>query len=275
VINPDTESTRSVSATVGVDARFQNSAHDDGSARQLGFKSALVPGPAVASFMSHMFVDAWGEAWLRRGRLIERQRRPVYEAQALTATATPQRRIEDGIGADIVLTNEAGEQVAFATGILPDTAPAAPDLADYPLRAHFETPPKIGRGDLKVGDLYRTTPFVYTDALHADYLDRVRETLPFYAADGVVHPGYLVKLTMHDAVGSYERPTPGVHVAVSVQHYDLAYVGETLSSSGQVTAVYEKNGNWYAESDQLVIANGLRPIAMVHRTSISSFAPKV
>lgn len=271
VINLETESVRKVSATVGVDARFAGSAHDDDAARRIGFKSALVPGPAVASFMSHMFVEAWGERWLRQGTLIERQRRPVYEGQSLTATASAIKRIDGGLSVDVVLANDEGENVALATGILPDVAPAAPQMSLYPLRAHLDPAPLVGPNGAQVGDVYRSTPFVYSDAIHADYLGRVREDLSIYVDGKVVHPGYLVKLTMHDAVSSFVRPAPGVHIAVTVQHFDIAHVGDTLSSSGQIAKVYEKNGNQYAESDQLVIANGQRPIAMVHRTSISSF----
>jgi acyl dehydratase len=274
MINLETQSIRTVAATVGADTRFEGSAHDDEAARKLGFEGALVPGPAVASFMSHMFVEAWGQAWLRRGVLIERQRRPVYEGQALVATAEPMRREVAGLSTGVVLVNDAGETVALATGELPDAAPSAPDLRDFPLRAHFETPPTVGPEGARVGDLYRTTPFVYTQAIHDDYLDRVRETLAIYADEGVAHAGYLVKLTMHDAVSSFRRPAPGVHVAVNVQHFDLAHVGDTLSSAGQVVGVQEKNGRQYVESEQLVIANGQRPIAMVRRTSISSFTAK-
>lgn len=271
MINFESETIRRITATVGVDSRFEGSAHDDGEARKLGFKSALVPGPAVASFMTHLLAEAWGEAWLERGSLVERQRRPVYEGDVLVATASAIKRDLAGLNVDIVLTSGSGEIVALATGALPDSAPQQPDLGQFPLRAHLPVPPAIGHGGSQVGDIYRTTPFVYTDEIHDDYLGRISETLPIYLRDRVVHPGYLVKLTMHDAVASFTRPTPGVHVGFTVQHFGVARVGDTLSSAGSITQLYEKKGRQYAESDQLVVANGQRPIAMVHRVSISSF----
>jgi len=172
------------------------------------------------------------------------------------------------------LMDESNEVVALATGLLPARAPAAPDLSGYPLRAHFPEPLAVEQDGSRIGDIYRTTPFVYSDEIHDDYLARVRETLPLYVADRAVHPGYLVKLTMHDAVSSYARPSPGVHVGFSVQHYGIAHVGDTLSSSGSIVGVFEKRGRQYVESEQLVIANGQQPIAMVRRTAISSFAAR-
>lgn len=268
MINERAPHVRNVLARVGHDPRFNGSIHDDASAGTYGFKGALVPGPILCSYMSHLFAEAWGERWLRHGTMTQRSRRPVYEGQALVATAQPVVRIAGGLQVDVVLRNMEGEEVARATGGLPDGVRAAPDLAAFPHRPYRVPPPTIAPGGHRPGDAYGSQPVHYDEATHLDYLAKASETLPLYQQERLAHPGFMLNLSMRDAIASYVKPTPGVHVSVTAQHFNLAVVGDTLSTSGGVVGTFEKKGHHYAQSEQLVVANGTTPIALFRRTSI-------
>lgn len=268
MLNDRTETTRTVTARVGKDPRFDGSIHDDQSAKKFGFQSALVPGPTVASYMTHLFVEAWGERWLRRGTMTERNRRPVYDGEAVTATATPITLSASGLSADVVLRNTQPDEVAFATGALPDRVAPAPDLAQFPHRAHLAETPVVTAGGHKPGDFFRSTEMTYTQDIHDDFLARIGETLPIFVRDKVIHPDFLVGYTIREAIASYVKPTPGIHVSFISQHFNLARVGDVISTSGQIINVYEKKGSHYMQSDQLVVANHTTPIALFRRTSI-------
>jgi acyl dehydratase len=268
MINPNATHARVVKASVGNDPRFEGSIHDDESAEVYGFKGALVPGPIVTSYMSHLYVEAWGEDWLRRGRMTQRSRRPVYEGDTVTATAEPLQDADGALQVAVVLRNEAGEDVSFSTGELPSQPTLPPDLDLFPFRPLPAIVPPVPSGGHRPGDTYGSAPVLYTEEVHQDYLDKASETLDIYRRDGVVHHGFMLSLTMRDAIASYVKPTPGVHVSMSAQNYNLAYVGDTLSTSGHVVRVFEKNGHRYAESDMLVVANGTTPITFFRRTAI-------
>lgn len=273
MINDHSPHVRTVCARVGHSASFDGSIHDDASAGTYGFRSALVPGPILCSYLSHLFAEAWGERWLRHGTMTQHSRRPVYEGQTLVATADPIISDATGLQVAVVLRNAEGEEVARATGGLPAEIAAPPDLAAFPHRAYRVPAPAIVAGGHRPGDPYGSQPVVYTAATHLDYLDKAGETLDLYRRDGIAHPGFLLNLTMRDAIASYVKPTPGVHVNVTARHFSLAHVGDTLSTSGHVVQVYEKKGHHYAESEQLVVANGTRPIALFRRTSIYALRP--
>jgi len=274
MINPETETTRTVNAMVGLDPHFNGSIHDDSSAREFGFQSALVPGPTVCSYMSHLFVEAWGEAWLRHGTMTARSRRPIYEGDTVIATATPIRSDDTGLSVDVVLRKADGEEAAFASGGMPRAIAPAPDLALFPHRPHLAVTPTVTAGGHKPGDFFRSTEKVYTQEVHDDYLAKASETLPIFHKDKVMHPGFMLGFTMREAIASYIKPTPGIHVSVIAQHFNLAHVGDTVSTSGQIIRVFEKKGSHYMESDQLVIANHKTPIALFRRTSIYAVRPK-
>lgn len=268
MINVSTSHARTLRAMVGIDPSFAGSIHDDESAGTFGFKGALVPGPTLCSYMSHLFVEAWGERWLQHGTMTQSSRRPVYEGDTLTATAEPVVADADGLRVAVVLRNGQGEDVASATGGLPNANAAPPDLNLFPHRGHLPEAPYVAPGSHQPGDPYYSTPVVYTDTLHDEYLAKVSETLDIFSKGRVAHPGYLLSLSMREAIASYTKPTPGVHVNMSAQYFNLARVGDTLSTSGQITRVFEKKGNHYADSDQLVIANGVTPIVLFRRSAI-------
>ena len=178
---------------------------------------------------------------------------------------------------DVVLRDETGEELASVTGGLPDQAATPPDLAAFPHRPTPASPRPIEPGGFAAGDLIYSTETPYTDAVHADYLARVRETLPIYLHEQVAHSGYMLTLIMRDGNTSYKRPTPGVHVSVTGQNFNVGHVGDVFSTSGRdhrCCGDFERKGNHYMEAEQLVIANHRTPIALFRRVAIYALRPK-
>src|ERR1700736_6398788 len=66
----------------------ENKIHDDSVARQFGFRGGLVPGVDVYAYMTHLPVQRWGRAWLERGTAECRLKKPVYDGDTATVTAT-------------------------------------------------------------------------------------------------------------------------------------------------------------------------------------------
>ena len=67
----------------------ENKMHDDTVARKFGFTGGLVPGVEVFAYMSHVPLQAWGRAFLERGRMEARFAKPVYEGDTATVACFP------------------------------------------------------------------------------------------------------------------------------------------------------------------------------------------
>src|SRR5262249_39125354 len=108
----------------------------------------------------------------------------------------------------------------------------------------------------------------------AEFLTVPDDPWPVYRRKGILHPYAFQRLTTWDFMESWKFNTPGIHVSGWTQRYALARIGDVLSSSGRVTAVYERKGHHYMDTDQLVVANGVTPVALVKRSMIYQARPK-
>jgi acyl dehydratase len=256
-----------VVARLDASPRYAGSSHDEAVARTLGFRGALIPGAFVYGYMSRFAIATWGLAWAERGTITARFRRPVYDGDALVVQASPLRD-DNGAVADMSVRNAAGEEVASGAIGLPATAPAMPDLARFSVQPIADPPPAIAAGALQVGHHLGTRDAVLTPSAFAESLDAFGETHAIHRAQRVVHSGCLLRVAMGDTNQSCRFPTPVIFVATRTQHLGIARPGDRLATSGVVTAAYERKGQHYFESDELLIADGARPIARFHRTSI-------
>jgi acyl dehydratase len=242
----------------------ENKIHDDETAKRFGFKGGLVGGVHVYAYMSHLPVQRWGRAWLERGTGDARFGKPVYEGDIAEITAE-----EDGAG--LTLKVESGG-VLCATGhaALPN-AVAMPSLSDF-----AAVPARAARGPadettLKVGDWLGMNPLTITPEYQAQDLADTRETEPLYAAEGIVHPGTVLRCC--NWVLSHNVILPAwMHMGSTVQNLGLARVGDTLNARARVTKNYEHKGHKWVEVDVLVVANETRPVARV--THIAIYRPR-
>jgi acyl dehydratase len=238
----------------------ENKIHDDAVARRFGFGGGLVPGVDVYAYMTHLPVAHWGRAWLERGTAECRFLKPVHDGDLVTVSA-----VEDGDG--LAITLEArGITCATGRASLPDAA-SPPALADWNKVAERMPLPPADATSLAVGTRLGVAPIDYTPKLAAEYLNNERETLPIYAAEGLVHPVAVPRLG-NFALNRNVTLGPWMHVGSKIRHFAAARVGDALSARARVTGNYEHKGHLFVDLDVLILANDRTAIARADHISI-------
>jgi MaoC like domain len=239
----------------------ENRIHDDEVARRFGFTGALVPGVEVYAYACHLPVRRWGRAWLERGRIECRFLKPVYDGRTAVVTAE-----EEGRGLALRIESEG---VLCATGHAAlDDAPAAPPAIEaFPHRSPPATRPPADEASLAPGTWLGTHVMPLTKEDTAAHLRDIGETDPLYAAEGLGHPGQVLRLC-NRALSHNVVLGPWIHVGSAVQNLAAARVGDELSARARVTANYERKGHRLVDLDVLVLANGTTPLAHVTHTAV-------
>ena len=241
----------------------ENKIHDDAVAQRFGFKGGLVPGVEVYAYMTHLPAARWGRDWLDRGTADCRLLKPVYDGDMVTVTAG-----ETAAGLELRLESR-GELCATGSAALPAgpvSAPAAFAAAPLPPEPPANRP-AADEASLPVGKRFAIHPF-RVDATEAQqYLRDVRESLPLYAEEGLVHPGTILHIgnwaLRHNVVLG-----PWMHVGSRIENFATARLGDELSARALVTGNYEKKGHRFVELDVLVYANGAIPVARIAHIAI-------
>lgn len=250
-------------AAYNISHASENKIHDDTVAKKLGFTGGLVPGVEVFAYASHPAIVTWGRAWLERGRMEARFLKPVYDGR--TATVTTQAS-----GAGLALKVES-EGILCATGeaALEAVGPAAPSASHYQMRLppEISARPPADETSLAEGQLLCSRPTAFTAQVAADYLRDVRETAPIYAAEGIAHPGILLRQCNMALRDNVELP-PWIHTGSKVQNFAVARVGDMLTVRSRVVANYERKGHRLVDMDCLVLANGDTVLAQVLHTAV-------
>jgi hypothetical protein len=275
MLNPRTPTTLALVARLGQSRRYAGSIHDDASARAFGYARALVPGAFLYGYMSRLAIEAWGKPWLERGTMQSWSRRPVYDGEQLTITATPIEETAEAISVEMTVHNADGQEVATGAASLPHHRPQSLDLSAFPITEQANPPPTVAAGALQPDTPIGSIEAIFTPEEHQQSLSDFGETWPPYLGEGIVHAGYLMRRTVGDGVRSFAYPTPGIYVSAHGQHHAIAHAGDLLVSAGRITRTYERKGSHYFDSEQVVIANGAVLIAHYKRSSIYAVRPRV
>ena len=242
----------------------ENKIHDDATAQRFGFKGGLVGGVHVYAYMTHLPVQRWGRTWLERGTGDARFAEPVYEGEIAEITAA-----EDAEGLAISVSSNgvlcATGRAALPASVVP---PPVTDFRDVPVRA---TRLPADEKSLAVGDWLTMNPLTVTPEYQTQDLADTRETEPLYAAEGIVHPGTILRCCNWVLTHNVVLPA-WMHMGSTVQNLGIAHVGDTLTARARVTRNYEHKGHKWVEVDALVLANQTRPIARV--THIAIYLPR-
>jgi acyl dehydratase len=99
------------------------------------------------------------------------------------------------------------------------------------------------------------------------YLDDIRETDPIYRAEGLVHPGQILRLA-NQALVQNVALGPWIHVGSKVRYHTAARVGERLTLRSKVTSNVVNKGHAIVEFDAIVIAEGDRTVAEITHAAI-------
>jgi hypothetical protein len=235
-----------------------NKIHDDEVARRFGFRGGLVPGVDVYAYLCHPPVEAWGIEWLERGTMRARFHQPVYDGRRVDITAGADGRLD--------LRDEGGDRCADGLATLPARVAPVPDPAEWPDVEPSPDPPPAAPEVLVPGTAFGLAPHGFRADRHQEYLDDVRETAPIFAAEGIAHPGWVLRDANY-VLSSNVRLGPWIHVESIVQHHGVVRDGQVVTARALVTQEWEHKGHRFVELDVLHTADG-HPVARTTHTAI-------
>ncbi len=243
-------------------AASENKIHDDSIARRFGFRGGLVPGVEVYAYMAHMPVAYWGRAWLENGMAGCRFLKPVYDGPLARVSATEENE-------QLAVTVESGgELCAAGYAFMPPDRRPRPAIDALPLGVPPEERPPASEVSLAPGRALGIAPTTIDRPMLSNYLDDIRETDPIYRAEGLVHPGQILRLANQALVQNVVLG-PWIHVGSKVRHHAAAHLGEELTLRSQITSnMVSSKGHAIVEFDAIVVADGDRSMAEITHTAI-------
>lgn len=257
-----------VSATPTQDA-WENKIHEDGLAREFGFRGGLVPGVTVYAWMTRPVVAALGGAWLDHGRFSVRFAKPVYFGEPVTVRTSVAAHSKDEVTIQARVLNHEGLVCATATMGLPlGPLLALPELTDYPVAPLPAERPVATRAHLAGRAILGTPELLLERSVIDAFLRRVSDTLPVYqGADAPAHPGLYLDQA-NRALDRNVKVSPWIHVESHGQHLAAPRVGERLSTRAKVKNLFQGKGHEFVELDLLLVADGARPVASIRHVAI-------
>ncbi len=149
----------------------ENKMHDDTVAKKFGFSGGLVAGAEVFAYMSHVPLQAWGLAFLERGRMEGRFLKPIYDGETASVTV---EEADDGLELRI---ESRGFLCGTGRATCPSSAPVV-SIGDYreaipPAR---DDRPEVSVASYPVGDWLGIHPNTVTKEIHAQYLRDIGES---------------------------------------------------------------------------------------------------
>jgi hypothetical protein len=239
----------------------ENKIHDDSIAQRFGFRGGLVPGVEVFAYMAHMPVARWGRAWLENGRADCRFLKPIYDGAVARVTAVEE---DDAL---TLCVESAEERCATGHAFMPSDRSPAPAVNAWPQTKPSASRPAASEAALAPGRALGITPLVIDRAMHANYLDDIRETDPIYRAEGLVHPGQILRLANLALVQNVVLG-PWIHVGSTLRNHAAARMGEQLTLRSKITSNAVSKGHAIVEFDALVVVDGEKCVAELTHVAI-------
>jgi len=241
-------------------AASENRIHDDTVARRFGFRAALVPGVEVFAYMAHVPVAHFGRAWLERGQTECRFLKPVYDGDIARVSAAHE-------GDGLALAVDSNDQrCATGRAFLPAPRPA-PAVDSLPVGVPPADRPQASEASLEVGRALGIAPLVIDRAGLSAYLDAISETEPLYRAEGLVHPGQILRLA-NQALLQNVVLGPWIHAASTLRFHGFAHTGDELTLRSRIVSNAVSKGHAIVAFDAIVIADGARTVAGISHTAI-------
>lgn len=242
----------------------RSSIHDQETARTFGFGGALVPGIDVMAWLMNPLCDLWGSDWVERGTIELKNIRPVYDGEQIVLRVEPA-----GMQAKLEVVSPDGAIKAVGSATVPD-APVQVNPADYPFQAIPEPRLQARPGLLAEGQRLGSDK-VHTDGEFIGKLQERTGARHPALTGSTLHPLAFQQCSTWDSMNSLEQESPGIHVWGETINLRAVRAGAELASAGTIRSVWERKGNHYMKTEQLVTADG-EPAALVRRDVIFSLA---
>jgi hypothetical protein len=151
----------------------------------------------------------------------------------------------------------AGERCATRHASIPSQPPAL--LITNAISASEPQSDRLPASEetLSPGRLLGIVPFAIDRAMLLDYLADVRETEPMYRAEGLVHPGQILRLANMVLVQNVVLG-PWIHVGSKINNLAAVHIGQRLTLRSKITSNVVSNGHSIVEFDAVVVAGRKR-----------------
>jgi len=242
---------------------YRGSVHEDSVAKAQGYKAALIPGAFVYDYVTRLGLKLWGLNWMSHGSITVRFRRPVYDGDILTVTASP----SVGDAVEVTVTNAEGDRVVVGTMSAGHsiTAPTPADMTFVPMPDSKAT---LSVADIVPGLRFFTTERIVDDNVLNMSRMAMGNALSAFVDNQIAHPGCMVRLTMFDVLNSYKFPLAPVFTSVETQNFAALKAGSVVSTSAHITNVFERNGKIFFESEEFLVADRSTVVARHLRTNL-------
>lgn len=235
----------------------ENKIHDDTVARRFGFEGGLVPGVTLYAYLAGTVAEAWGEQWLRGGRMAARFGSPIYDGGEVTAAMS-----DDG---DLTLTDGSGKVCVTGSAALPDGSPAeAPP--EIPAAALPSVRPPADEASLAPGTVLGSIENEHTREIAESYLDDIGNHLPLFRETGYAHPGWLLRAANQVLVDNVALG-PWIHVESRATLLHPVALGQTVRTHARVVDRREHKGHHFVDLD-VVTSTDEGPAMWTHHIAI-------
>lgn len=239
-----------------------NPIHSNDSARERGFKGALVGGATVYGWAVAAIVESLGETWLDHGWADVRFRHPVYPTDGLTVE----------LAADGALRISVGETRCVEARVGPGDAPWLDELMLPEHRSPevaADPRPRLTPANVPIGKALRTREVCISQVeAEAFCHDKQGESSPlFFGSDARLHPALIASQPIYLLHHSFDYG-PAIHTASRIAHLRRTRVDQPMIVSGVCKRAFARKGNEYIVNDTALRDRGGNAIARIEHTAI-------
>ncbi|MCZ6642802.1 MAG: MaoC/PaaZ C-terminal domain-containing protein [Gammaproteobacteria bacterium] len=254
------------------DADKPNPIHSTETAREHGFRGALVGGATAFGWTARTIIAALGPEWLDNGWVHLKFVNPIYPDDPLRFEV--ERAQEDGCSlsvkrdSDVCILGEVGIGRAPWFGLL-----STPEFR--PGVAVADTLPVLTLDNAPVGGRFQPMAVPLSiEAARTFALEREREILEVLLGDSPrVHPAWIAEQLIHMLHHSYDYG-PSIHAQSHIQHLKPAFAGQTFSVTADCREVYERKGHHYIVNDGAIWSESGDELVRLRHTSVFRIAKR-
>ena len=252
------------------DADKPNPIHSTETAREHGFRGALVGGATAFGWTARTIVAALGARWLDNGWVHLKFVNPIYPEDALRFEVEHNNDNIWSLGVkrdkDVCIVGELGLGRAPWFDLLSEPqfhrgVPVADAL------------PVLTLDNAPVGGQFQPMAVPLSiEAAQTFARDRERETLEILTGDRPrVHPAWVAEQLIHMLHHSYDYG-PSIHAQSHIQHLQPAFAGQTFSITADCREVYERKGHHYIVNDGAIWSERGDELVRLRHTSVFRIA---
>ncbi len=247
--------------------RPENPIHSTDTAREHGFRGALIGGANVYGWATDAFVELLGESWLSEGWVDVMFKNPTYDGDTMTIT------IDDAImhTHDFRLQNQQGDTCLEGQVGL-QSAPWLDELRQTGYRSGENKPndlPALTLGNAPVNQQLRPMAAALTVKNHEAFIKEKQGELHsrYKGAEGLCHPAWLAAQMIYLLHHSYSYG-PAIHTRSQIQNLGIARAAQSFTITGQCEDAYEKRGHHYIVNDGSIWSEDQKELVRLRHTAI-------